>query len=513
MHMIRILDTISIFGLIGLIIIFFILAQRLLYTFYIAGNILIMSWFWVTVGRSILYEKDLTIHYQNLGYFWVGIFLSFMLLRNLSQLLIKKSTEQDRFYGIVEIAEDGIIIINRSQEVVFFNRGAEKIFGFEFEQIRGKTIDHLLPSRYSPSHFGLVEQFAIGDSTSRLMAERRTVYGRRANGEEFPAQVSIARFHSNNQIYLTAIVRDVTVQKNYEDQILNLNRELEDRVIQRTKELEESNRQLLVQNQENEMFVYSVSHDLRSPLVNLEGFSNELLRSCETLKKYLDFPNFVEKKEEIQHLIEADMVESIHYIETGVARLSRIIDALLRLSRAGRVVYQLQWLSVQKIVQAVVDSLHTTIEQKKAKVQFADLPEVWGDSMAIEQLFANLIGNALNYNDPTRPLVISITSNINEAKQRIEFTVQDNGLGISEKYQSQLFQAFRRLHPTICSGEGIGLVIVRRVIERHQGEISFTSIENKGTSFHFWLPIPEPQSEDGEDYRSDDRISQEKGEN
>ena len=158
------------------------------------------------------------------------------------------------------------------------------------------------------------------------------------------------------------------------------------------------------QKQENEMFVYSVSHDLRSPLVNLQGFSEELSLSCRDLRELFrrdDVPEPVRRRG--LQLMDRDIEESIRFIQTAVGRLARIIDALLRLSRAGRVEYQWQAVDLAATVGKIVDALHDTITAKGAEVVVGDLPPAWGDPTAVEQVFANLIGNAVKYLDPGRP--------------------------------------------------------------------------------------------------------------
>ena len=155
------------------------------------------------------------------------------------------------------------------------------------------------------------------------------------------------------------------------------------------------------QKQENEMFVYSVSHDLRSPLVNLQGFSEELSLSCRDLRDLFgrdDVPEPVRRRG--MQLMDRDIEESIRFIQAAVGRLARIIDALLRLSRAGRVEYQWQQVNLSTTVGKIVDALHDTITAKGAKVAVGELPPAWGDPTALEQVFANLIGNAVQYLDP-----------------------------------------------------------------------------------------------------------------
>ncbi len=254
---------------------------------------------------------------------------------------------------------------------------------------------------------------------------------------------------------------------------------------------------LIQKERENELFVYSVSHDLRSPLVNLQGFSQELSLSCRELHRIVtenDMPAGV--RERIIALLDHDANESIQFIQTAVRRLATIIDALLRLSRVGRVVYDWQKVDIRTIVERVAKALGNTIAQKGARVVIGDLPPAWGDPTAIEQMFANLLGNALNYLDPARPGVVEVGSvssaaergAVNVTEDRHTYYVKDNGLGISPEHLSKVFLAFQRLHPSAAAGEGIGLPLVRRMVERHGGRIWVESVVGQGSTFFLSLP-------------------------
>jgi PAS domain S-box-containing protein len=407
----------------------------------------------------------------------------------------------ERLADILDIAEDGIVTVNARQQIVLFNRGAAKIFGYNPAEALGRPLDILIPPQFQTIHCAHMEEFARSGVVSRLMAERRGVYGRRKDGSEFPAEVSISKLEGYGEPLFTAIVRDITERKRSEEAILRLNSELEERVRARTAELAERNLQLAQKNEENEMFVYSVSHDLRSPLVNLEGFSEELLAVSRDLKKLLKDERIpADVRGQAEELIEGGMLESTNFIRTAVGRLSRIIDALLRLSRAGRVVYQTQVLDMGALAQRVVDALHGTIEEKNAEVAIGELPPALGDAGAVEQVLANLIGNALSYLDPARPGRIEIGSRDDRTPPNgasptpvHTYFVRDNGIGIAPPYLPKLFQAFQRLHPDKTPGEGIGLAIARRVLERHGGQIWAESTEGDGTIFFFTLPAALPR--------------------
>ena len=399
----------------------------------------------------------------------------------------------ERLAEILDVAEDGIITVDSRHKIVLFNRGAAKLFGYSPQEVLGKPLDVLIPTSYHRTHRQDVEGFAAGPVVSRAMGSRRTVTGQRKDGSVFPAEVTISKSDSGGQIFLTAIVRNAEERKKYEDALLRLNQELEERVRLRTAELAERNLQLTQKTEENEMFVYSVSHDLRSPLVNLEGFSDELQAATRDLEQLLTDDHVpTEVRQKAHQLFATGVRESVGFIRTAVGRLGRIIDALLRLSRAGRVEYQPQELDVGAIARRVTDTLRRTIEQKKARVTIAELPPAFGDALAVEQVLANLITNALNYLDPARPGRVEVgTTTVTQGNGSVRaYFVRDNGVGIPAAYQPKLFQALQRLHPDKAPGEGIGLAIVRRVLERLGGAIRVESAVGEGTTFTFTLPAP-----------------------
>ncbi|WP_233881758.1 sensor histidine kinase [Paraburkholderia flagellata] len=259
----------------------------------------------------------------------------------------------------------------------------------------------------------------------------------------------------------------------------------------RADQLARINENLRQQTQENEMFIHGVSHDLRAPLVNLQGFSRELTHACDDLRERIAKSSLAPAaRARIERTIDEDIGEALRYLQTAVLRASHIIDALLRLARVGRVEYRRQRVSVQELVQRVVDAMHASIRARGAQVSVQTLPDVWGDPTALEQVFANLIGNALNYLDPARDGRVEIgTAHAPPGVESLQiFYVRDNGLGIPEVGLPRLFQAFQRMHGNVAPGEGIGLALVRRVVERHGGRVWVESMEGEGTTFYLTLP-------------------------
>jgi signal transduction histidine kinase len=274
---------------------------------------------------------------------------------------------------------------------------------------------------------------------------------------------------------------------------------LKARLEARAGELAGVNEELRQETQDNEMFIYSVSHDLRSPLVNLQGFSKELQVSCDELDSIVVAAKLPEAEHRrMVHILDGDVRESLHYLRTAVTQAASIIDALLRISRAGRLEYQWQRVSVGRVVGRVVDALQSAIGQRKAVVTVRELPPAWGDPGAIEQIFSNLIGNAINYLDPARhgrieigalePELEALDEREPRALRTRTYYVRDNGLGIPAAYMSKVFRAFQRLHGDVANGDGIGLAMVRRMVERHGGRVWVESAEGAGSTFFVVLP-------------------------
>jgi len=264
----------------------------------------------------------------------------------------------------------------------------------------------------------------------------------------------------------------------------------------RAQELTQVNDSLRQQKQDNDMFIYSVSHDLRSPLVNLQGFSRELQVSCDELRAMLDAARLPDtERTRITRVLDGNLSEALHFLRTAVSRSASIIDALLRISRAGRLEYQWQRVSVARAVARVVESLHQAIVERSVSVSVGELPPVWGDPTAIEQIFSNLIGNAVNYLDSSRAGRIEIgtleqppQASGERAPRMRTYYVRDNGLGIPEACMPKMFSAFQRLHGDRAKGDGIGLALVRRVTERHGGRAWVESTEGVGSTFYVTLP-------------------------
>lgn len=240
--------------------------------------------------------------------------------------------------------------------------------------------------------------------------------------------------------------------------------------------------ELAAKNKELETIVYVVSHDLKSPLLNVQGFGNALVRSCGQLKEKLQEVH----DPEVERLFEIDIPRAIHFIEAGIAKMDALLAGFLRFSRLGRVALQLRPLEMKAVILGVTQALKFQTEEAGASLEIGAIPNCVGDANLTSQVFSNLIDNALKYRDRSRPCRISISGQI-ENGQAI-YTVRDNGIGIDVEHQPKVFELFHRLDPKKTSGEGLGLTIAQRIMERHYGQIWLESKAGEGTAFFVSLP-------------------------
>lgn len=232
-----------------------------------------------------------------------------------------------------------------------------------------------------------------------------------------------------------------------------------------------TNASLLASNQELESFVYAVSHDLQSPLRAIHGFADLLSSQAK------------------DHLSEQER----HYldrVQAGARRMESLIQDLLEYSRIDRMAQAFAWVSIGDLLDKVRDDLHDVIQASGATIQLDDrVPMLWADRTRLRQVWTNLLTNAIKYVKPgTAPHIVL---RCREEKDHVVFEVQDDGIGIAPEFHDRIFKLFHRLHLSgIYAGTGVGLAIVKRVVEFHRGKIWVESAEGQGSTFCFTIPKP-----------------------
>ena len=276
--------------------------------------------------------------------------------------------------------------------------------------------------------------------------------------------------NASGQIYqFVAIRNEITSRKRAEASLRKLNEELETKVQERTQALELRAQELERSNEELQQFAYVASHDLQEPLRTISSFT-ELLG------------------EEYRDRLDEEAHEYIDFITDGAVRMQQLIKDLLAYSRVGRG-ENFSAISCSDVLQKVLDSLKLSIQECSATITCDHLPDLVADASQIQQLFQNLISNALKFRGKAPPR-IHISAALRGREW--EFCVRDNGIGIDPDYFEQIFEIFQRLHTRRhYAGTGVGLAICRKIVQRHGGHIWVGSVQGQETSLYFTLPVSE----------------------
>lgn len=270
-----------------------------------------------------------------------------------------------------------------------------------------------------------------------------------------------------------------------------LNVGLEAAVAERTAELISANKEI-------QRFAYIVSHDLRAPLVNVMGFTSELDAARRTLKEQidgLDEAGAAKVSPEARLAIEQDLPEAIGFIRSSTAKMDRLINAILKLSREGSRLIQPESVAVEDVVKSIADTIYQQTQDADAAIEVKPgLPAIVTDRLTLEQIFQNLIENAVKYLDRSRPGRIAVSGR--RVGAQVEYAIEDNGRGIAPQDQERVFELFRRAGAQDQAGEGVGLAFVRANVRRLGGTIRLTSEPGQGSTFHLTFPaVFRPQTE------------------
>ena len=244
-------------------------------------------------------------------------------------------------------------------------------------------------------------------------------------------------------------------------------------------------------NRELQDIIYIASHDLKSPLVNILGFSGELLKDLEQLESLLGKDKLEEsEKSAIDDLLHDYIPQEVKFISSGGRMLKGLIDGMLQVSRIGSAEYSIEPMNMDELIKEVVDGLEFSIRDGGVSVTVEELPDCLGDAPKTGQLFGNLLNNALKYLDPGRKGVIRIRGRCEDG--RSEYCVEDNGIGIDPDHQLKVFEIFHRLNPDDgAGGEGLGLTIAMRILDQMDGSMRLESEPGKGSKFFVSLPNAE----------------------
>jgi PAS domain S-box-containing protein len=374
--------------------------------------------------------------------------------------------EQERDAAtILENSLEVFIVIDEQDRILEWNKQAVHTFGWTKGEVLGRPLaDVIVPAAMREAHVKAVFNFHTRRHT--VLGKRVEMPAMRRDGSEIVVAISIASTMRRGKTVFFASLRDITARRQQEDQVKQLNATLEQRVLERTQELETANRRLEAAYRDLEAFTRSVSHDLRAPLRAIKGHASMLTEDLGQSTK----PN-------IQRHMDA--------IADTTRRMDAIIDSLLKLASVGQRDLQTQELQLGDLMRQVVAEVNP---QPPAQVHIAlNSACVRADAGLLTLALRNLISNALKFSQ-TRP-----TPEIWVGATQIDgdwtYFVRDNGVGFDPRYASRLFGAFQRLHSEReFEGTGLGLTIVKSVIEKHGGRVWAESQLGAGATFYFVLP-------------------------
>ncbi|HTO15646.1 MAG TPA: CheR family methyltransferase [Edaphocola sp.] len=404
----------------------------------------------------------------------------------INQELIEKQQQlsASRHYAesIVSTLREPLIVLDNKLRVKTANASFYKEFNAEEHEIEGRLFyeiqnrlwdnpvmkslfEKFLPGKERLTDFEITLQFPLLGKRTMLMNARQ-----------------IANKKTSEQLILLAI-EDVTERKENEQKLKTFTERLENKVKERTAELKVTIEELKQSNQQLDQFANAASHDMQEPLRKVLTFINRL-------------------KKEHHDELSADSKTYINKIENASGRMQKLISDLLNYSRLLQHEKLFIPTNLNEIMKDVLSDFELLIEEKNATIKIADLPTIDAIPLQMNQLFLNIISNALKFSKENVSLIVTIKSRMLSEKEVekfpklnphiscVEMIFKDNGIGFEQKYASKIFSIFQRLHDKeTYNGTGIGLALCKRIVENHHGEIFAIARENKGASFHIILPI------------------------
>ncbi|WP_158844334.1 PAS domain-containing sensor histidine kinase [Algibacter sp. L1A34] len=399
----------------------------------------------------------------------------------------------DRVFNVLfEAVSEGVIVVDKHQKIVATNRSSESMFGYTKNELLNSDLNILIPKTYHADHGAHFDGF-MKHKESRKMGRGRDLYGARKDGSIFPVEAGLNPLEINGESYIMTLVIDISIRKQQELQLLELNTELEQKVQERTNELsntvkelktvnvqrdEEIKKRIDAQNEisnalkkEKELnelktkFLSLVSHEFKTPL-------SGILTSAMLLSKY----KLTEQQERRDKHIKT-ISDKVHY-------LNNILNDFLSIEKleTGKMNYKLTTFKLSKVVNEVVYNANMLLKdgQKINYPENIDDYSMHQDEKILELALSNLVHNAIKYSSENT--IVDI--HIKQDNTHTTFDIKDNGIGIPIKDQKRIFNRyFRAENALLEQGTGIGLNIVKNHLENLGGTISFVSEENKGSIF------------------------------
>ncbi len=385
------------------------------------------------------------------------------------QVNIKSLRKSDKSYREIFNATGDAIFIHDAANgcIIDVNQPMLDLYGYKYEEIVGADFTKVSTDDSEFSYDRAMKKIRQAAAGERLVFEW---LAQKSNGERFWVEVILSDSRIDSKGRVIAVVRDISLRKEIESQREKLLKELAQK------------------NDELESILYVSSHDLKSPLVNIQGFGGELEISFKELLRLLHSQEDLSLvKDELESCIKNDMAQAIQFIEASSEKLYQLIDGLLRVSRISKTSSTLSDTNMNKLLSVVADAMAYQLQDSGAELEISDLANCRCDEVQMNQVFTNLINNAIKYRSPDRALKITVTSKVMDST--VTYCVKDNGIGINPSHHHKIFELFHRLDPDgEIAGDGLGLTIVKRIVVRHGGNIWVESDSGEGSRFYVSLP-------------------------
>lgn len=384
-------------------------------------------------------------------------------LRAQTALAIAKANT-DTIKSIMDAVVIAISITDLEGTIIKYNKGFSETFGFN-SQSQGKNLTDFIAKEDIPKVLDAMKKCIEDGHASNIECSATS-----ENKGKIIVIIDLTLMKDSRGATtgIIVVIRDITEQRRSDETRERLSNEL----INKNKELEQMLR--------------IVSHDLRSPLVNIQGFSNELEISCKQIQEIIGENMPESLAEELLPILNDDIPEILEYIKLSVSKIDSLLSGLLRISRLGRASLNIEEIDMNRLIENVICTFEFQIKQNKINLTVDPLPNCIGDESQINQVFSNLISNAIKYRNPNKDAKIHISGY--EDDDKAIYFVEDNGIGIYPEHQEKIFDMFYRLDPNSTQGEGLGLNIVKKILERHGGKVWVESELGKGSKFYVELP-------------------------
>ncbi len=358
----------------------------------------------------------------------------------------------------------GILTIDQTGVITLANDFAITQFGYTLDELTGNTIEMLIPQRYRHEHKGHRDGFINKQAHSRPMGVGVDLYGIKKDGTEFPVEVSISSYETENGKYAIAFISDITIRKESETALKELNTKLEQKVKERTSSLSAALEKEKELNELKSRFVSIASHEFRTPL-------STILSSAYLIAQYNKTEDQGKRDKHIARVV------------SSVNMLNDILNDFLSVGRIeeGKIQIRIADINFKELIEAVINELQTILKPG----QTVEYIHSGSDTALLEpsllrHIIMNLLSNAIKFSPENTPIKIATKHD----NSNIELTVQDSGLGISEEDQAHLFDRFfRGSNVTNIQGTGLGLHIVGKYAELMNGTVVCKSKLNEGTTF------------------------------